>query len=121
MSIISGIKNILHKVIETDKKVEKTQQAIAKATVYAVKEEIQEIKDLNLTEVDKTQGDIVADVAITAMASMGIPASATMKQIISTSAAYTIRDIKEGCTNPNKLIVMRVVNKVRELIAQSNS
>ena len=68
---------------------------LPKAVVGAAKEEIKEIKDLNLTEVDQVQGDIVASVAIAAMASMGIPVSATMREIIKTSAAYAIRDFKE--------------------------
>ena len=88
---------------------------LPKAVVGAAKEEIKEIKDLNLTEVDQVQGDIVASVAIAAMASMGIPVSATMREIIKTSAAYAIRDFKEGYTNPEKLIVMRVINKVHEI------
>lgn len=88
---------------------------LPKAVVGAAKEEIKEIKDLNLTEVDQVQGDIVANVAIAAMASMGIPVSATMREIIKTSAAYAIRDFKEGYTNPEKLIVMRVINKIHEI------
>lgn len=90
-------------------------QVFPKAVVTATKEEIAEIKDLNLTEVDQLQGEVIASIAITAMASMGIPASITMREIIKTSAAYAIRDFKEGYTNPEKLIVTRVINKIHEL------
>lgn len=89
-----------------------------KVVVEAANEEFQEIKDLNLTEVDNTQGEIVASIAIAAMNSLGIPCSMAMKEIIKASAAYAIRDFKEGSTNPEKLIVMRVINKYKERLAQ---
>lgn len=88
---------------------------LPEAVIGAAKEEIKEIKDLNLTEVDQVQGDVIASVAVAAMASMGIPVSVTMREIIKTSAAYAIRDFKEGYTNPEKLIVMRVINKIHEI------
>ncbi|MBP5596350.1 MAG: hypothetical protein J6Y02_13265 [Pseudobutyrivibrio sp.] len=109
------VKNIFAISKNKAKDVKDNTAVIPKAVVAATKEEIKEIKDLNLTEVDQLQGDIIASVAITAMASMGIPASATMREIIKTAAAYTIRDFKEGYTNPEKLIVTRVINKIHEL------
>lgn len=104
------IKNVLNKEI-------KIAKTTPKVVYESVKEEIDEIKDLNLTEVDTVQGEMVANVAIAAMMSMGIPCSAAMKEVIKTAAAYTIRDIKEGSTNPEKLIVMRVVHKYKEYLA----
>lgn len=92
-----------------------TAKIMPEAVVGAVEEEVSEIKDLNLTEVDQLQGDIIAGVVMATMCQMGIPTNATMRQIIATSSAYVLRDFKEGYTNPEKLIVMRVINKIREL------
>lgn len=100
-----------------DDKIEQAAEVVeedTKAVAEAVKDEIQEVKDLNLTEADKLLGDTIAGIAITVMTSYGIPCSDVQKQIISKAAAYAIRDFKEGCTNPDKLIVMRVCNKLRE-------
>lgn len=98
------------------KKFDKAVVSTPSVMMNVAKEEIQEIKDLNLTEVDQVQGEVIASVAIAAMMSMGIPCSAAMKEIIKISAAYGIRDIKEGSTNPEKLIIMRVVNRYKEKV-----
>lgn len=113
--MFNKIKNIFTNNKDKAKDIKDKAAILPKAVIGAAKEEIKEIKDLNLTEVDQVQGDIIASVAITAMASMGVPVSATMREIIKTSAAYAIRDFKEGYTNPEKLIVMRVVNKIHEI------
>lgn len=113
--MLNKIKNILTSNKNKAKDIKNKAAILPEAIVGAAKEEIREIKDLNLTEVDQVQGDIVASVAMAAMASMGIPVSATMREIIKTSAAYAIRDFKEGYTNPEKLIVMRVINKIHEI------
>lgn len=105
----------IKKIFKREKKIVKNTAKVVSSTV---KEEIAEIKDLNLSEVDQVQGEIIASVAVTAMMSMGIPCSATMREIIKTSAAYALRDFKEGCTNPEKLIVMRVLNKIKEIKEQ---
>lgn len=108
---------IKHRVNEADNKIEQAAEIIkedTKAVAEAVKDEIQEVKDLNLTEADKLLGDTIATVATTVMTTYGIPCSDVQKQIISKAAAYAIRDFKEGCTNPDKLIVMRVCNKLHE-------
>lgn len=104
---------LFNKIDKVDNFVKSTPKVVA----GAAKEEIAEIKDLNLTEVDKMQGEMVASVAVAALAQIGVPASVTEREIIKTAAAYVIRDIKEGSTNPEKLILMRVINKYREALA----
>ncbi|MBQ2350083.1 MAG: hypothetical protein II393_02285 [Cytophagales bacterium] len=108
------MRNLLGKIKKIFTKTKDVPVNTVKVTHSVINEEIQEIKDLNLTEVDQLQGDIIASVAIAAMTSMGIPVSGVMKDIIAASAAYALRDFKEGCTNPEKLIVMRIINKVKE-------
>lgn len=106
---------MLEKIKKILKKEKFVAKQIPKGMVSVVKEEIAEIKDLNLTEVDQVQGEIIASIAVTAMASMGIPSSQTTREIIKIASAYAIRDFKEGSTNPEKLIVMRVLNKIKEI------
>lgn len=102
----------IKKLFSKQKKIVRNTEKVITSTVN---EEIAEIKDLNLSEVDQVQGEVIASIAIAAMAAYGIPCSATMREIIKMSAAYGIRDFKEGCTNPEKLIVMRVINKIKEI------
>ena len=106
---------VIEKIKKLFKRSKDTVKVLPEALVKAANEEVKEIKDLNLTEVDQLQGEVIASVAITTMAAMGIPCSLTMREIIKTSAAYALRDFKEGYTNPEKLIVTRVINKIHEL------
>ena len=108
---------MLKKIANIFKKGGDVAKATPKVITKTISEEIEEIKDLNLTEVDKVQGELIATVAVQAMNSLGIPYSMAMKEVIKTSAAYCLRDLKEGSTNPNKLIIMRVVNNYREKLA----
>lgn len=115
--IVPTFGTLKHEVDKVDDVIKEAPKAVindTKAVVQAVKDEIQEVKDLNLTEADKLLGDTIATVATTVMTTYGIPCSDVQKQIISKAAAYAIRDFKEGCTNPDKLIVMRVCNKLHE-------
>lgn len=104
--------DLIKRIFKREKKIMQNTHTVLSSTV---KEEIAEIKDLNLSEVDQVQGEVIASIAIAAMTAYGIPCSATMREIIKMSAAYGIRDFKEGCTNPEKLIVMRVINKIKEI------
>lgn len=103
------------KILDFFKKKKDNVKVVNKAIAEAIEDEVKEIKDLNLTEVDQLQGEVIASIAVAAMTSMGIGCSLTMREIIKTSAAYALRDFKEGYTNPEKLIVTRVLNKIREL------
>lgn len=111
--MFEGLKNIF-------KKTGKVVKATPGVTTKVIKEEIEEIKDLTLTETDKLQADVITGVAITAMAALGIPASTAVRDVMQTAIAYGIRDLKEGNTNPQKLIVMRVVNAYKERIEMRN-
>lgn len=112
--MFEGIKNIFTKTKDGVEKTEKVIKVTPKVTMKVIKEEIEEIKDLHVTEADNIQAEMITDVAITAMTALGIPSSIAVKEIIKTSIAYGLRDIKEGSTNPQKLIAMRVVNAYKE-------
>lgn len=116
--------NKIKEFLSNNRKVVEKTGVIVKATPTVthtvIKEEIAEIKDLSLTEVDKAQAEMIAAIAISAMMSLGIPVTASLKEIMTTAIAYGLRDIKEGCTNPEKLIVSRVVSRYKEKLAERN-
>lgn len=106
---------MLEKIKKLFKRGKDVAVAVPKVATSVIKEEFDEIKDLQITEVDNVQAELIASVAIAAMTSMGIPSSTAMREVIKQASAYCIRDFKQGCTNPQNLIVMRVINKVREV------
>lgn len=77
-----------------------------------VKGELEEIRNLSPTEEDYAQGEALADVAITAMASMGLGYTLLGKKIIAKVFAYGIRDIKDGIEDNQKLIIGRVIDEI---------
>ena len=77
-----------------------------------VKRELEEIRNLSPTEEDYAQGEALADVAITAMASMGLGYTLLGKKIIAKVFAYGIRDIKDGIEDNQKLIIGRVIDEI---------
>lgn len=112
-----GFKDLFKRVSNRVDKVDTIVKNTPKVVVSATTEEIKEIKDLNLTEVDQMQGEMIASVASMALQQIGIPISVTEREVIKTAAAYVIRDIKEGSTNPEKLILMRVIHKYKEALS----
>lgn len=76
--------------------------------------EVQEIKELVITEDDRVQGKLLAATTIATMTALGIPHTVAMQQIVEKVAAYTIRDLKDGIVRPQNLIVGRVIIEIRE-------
>lgn len=85
---------------------------VLKINSNVVKGELEEIRNLSPTEEDYTQGEALADVAITAMASMGLGHTLLGKTIIAKVFAYGIRDIKDGIEDNQKLIIGRVIDEI---------
>lgn len=85
---------------------------VLKINSNVVKGELEEIRNLSPTEEDYTQGEALADVAITAMASMGLGYTLLGKKIIAKVFAYGIRDIKDGIEDNQKLIIERVIDEI---------
>lgn len=85
---------------------------VLKINSNVVKGELEEIRNLSPTEEDYTQGEALADVAITAMASMGLGYTLLGKKIIAKVFAYGIRDIKDGIEDNQKLIIGRVIDEI---------
>lgn len=83
-----------------------------------IKGEIEEIRNLTPTEEDIKQGEVLADIAITAMASMGMTYTVMMQRIMAKVFAYGIRDIKDGVQDNKKLIIGRVIEEIKNEKAQ---
>ena len=78
-----------------------------------IKGELEEIQNLTPTEEDYKQGEAMADVAVAAMASVGLGHTVLGKVIIAKVFAYGIRDIKDGVEDNSKLIIGRVIEEIR--------
>ena len=85
-----------------------------KALGVAFKEEVKEIKNLELTDEDKEQGDKVAIMVVAALAGVGVPMCALGQKAIARVLAYVIRDVKDGIECQDKLIIARVINELKK-------
>lgn len=79
-----------------------------KALHRANKAEIEEIKNLKISDKDREQGTKVAAIAVAALAACGVPCGAAALPILETVFAYCIRDIKDGAETPDKLLALRI-------------
>lgn len=78
-----------------------------------IKGEVDEILHLQPTDEDKAQGKAAAALAITALASCGVPLGALGAPVLEKVFTYVIRDIKDGASTPEKLIVGRIVTEIK--------
>lgn len=92
------MKNFLRKLFKISKKV--------------IKDEVEEIKELKPTEEDYAQGEQLANAAILAMSSFGLPYSILSKEIMKKVFAYGIRDIRDGIQDNSKLLMRRVIDEI---------
>lgn len=83
-----------------------------KISEKVIKDEVEEIKELKPTEEDYTQGERLANAAILAMSSFGLPYSILGREIMKKVFAYGIRDIRDGIQDNSKLIMRRVINEI---------
>ena len=77
-----------------------------------IKDEVEEIRELKPTEEDYIQGERLANAAILAMSSFGLPYSILSREIMKKVFAYGIRDIRDGIQDNSKLIMRRVINEI---------
>lgn len=77
-------------------------------------DEIEEMKDLVITDEDKQQGEIAANLAVAAMGSMGMPCPEIGRRVMIIAFSYVIRNAKDGMEDTDKLIISRIVNEVKE-------
>lgn len=96
-------------------------KTILRINKNVIEGEIDEIKSLKVTEEDEKQGEAVATLAVTACTSMGIPLGVVGQKILTKVFAYAIRDIKDGASSPNKLIIGRVIDEIKKEHNKNNS
>lgn len=80
----------------------------------AMKQEIEEIVTLNITKEDEEQASKIANLAADAMMMYGVPVGGAGRAIMKKVIAYSLRDIKDGVNAPDKLIIRRVINELKE-------
>lgn len=85
-----------------------------KAFHKAMQEEIEEVKTLNITKEDEEQATKIANLAADAMMMYGVPVGGVGRAVMKKVIAYGLRDIKDGVNAPDKLIIKRVINELRE-------
>lgn len=77
------------------------------AVKQAFKAEMQEVKELKITEDDLDQAEKITGLMIATLGAYGV-ALLPLKPVIKKVLAYGIRDIKDGVKTPNKLILVRI-------------
>lgn len=80
----------------------------------AMKQEIEEVVTLNITKEDEDQASKIANLAADAMMMYGVPVGGAGRAIMKKVIAYSLRDIKDGVNAPDKLIIRRVINELKE-------
>ena len=80
----------------------------------AMKQEIEEVIILNITKEDEEQASKIANLAADAMMMYGVPVGGAGRAIMKKVIAYSLRDIKDGVNAPDKLIIRRVINELKE-------
>lgn len=85
-----------------------------RALKKAMKEEIEEVKTLNITKEDEEQASKIANLAADVMMMYGVPVGGVGRAVMKKVIAYSLRDIKDGVNTPDKLIIKRVMNELKE-------
>ena len=80
----------------------------------AMKQEIEEVVTLNITKEDEEQASKIANLTADTMMMYGVPVGGAGRAIMKKVIAYSLRDIKDGVNAPDKLIIKRVINELKE-------
>lgn len=80
----------------------------------AMKDEMEEVKTLNVTKEDEEQASKIANLTADAMMMYGVPVGGVGRAVMKKVIAYSLRDIKDGVNAPDKLIIKRVMNELKE-------
>lgn len=84
-----------------------------KAVHQAFRSEIQEVKELKITEEDLDQAEKITGLMIATLGAYGV-ALLPLKPIVKKVLAYGIRDIKDGVKTPNKLLLVRIKEELHK-------
>ncbi len=87
---------------------------VFKATHKAIKEEIDEVKNLVITEDDTAQAKAMRKVIVAAANAYGIPIPEQVQEVLDKALAYILRDAKDGLETPEKLLIKRIIDNIKE-------
>lgn len=81
----------------------------------ANKAEIAEIKGLIVTDEDRKQSEVITTVVMSALGACGVKIvnNGFIEEIIQTSIAYSLRDLKDGLKTKDKLLVNRIIKEIK--------
>lgn len=87
---------------------------IPRAIHKALKNEVQEIKGLVITEDDTKEAELITRLIVTVFNSYGAPVPEQIQTAFKIILKYGIRDIKDGCKTHDKFIVKRILNELNK-------
>ena len=87
---------------------------VIRATKKAIKEEIEEVKNLTITKDDTAQAKVMRRVIVSAADAYGIPVPKEIQVILDKALAHILRDCKDGIKTPEKLLVRRIIDNIKE-------
>lgn len=87
---------------------------VIKVTKKAIKEEVKEIKNLVITEDDIAQAKFIRNVIVAAASAYGVPIPEQVQEILDKSLSYILRDAKDGLKTPEKLLIKRIIDNIKE-------
>ena len=85
---------------------------IIKSLYRAGKSEVEEIKELKVTEEDLLQAEKYSLIVVSALTSAGFAFSPLLQPVLKIALGYCIRDIKDGETQPDKLLIKRIFSEL---------
>lgn len=88
---------------------------ICRVVRNTIKGEVQEIKELVITDEDKKQGKQLASIVHSICLVYGIPISTSVQKVIAKAGAYVVRDVKDGAKSPEKLIIGRIIGEMKAI------
>jgi hypothetical protein len=96
-------------------------KSIFRVSHKVVKCEIEEIKNSEVSDEDKEQAEFITNIVVSVLVSYGFVVSAAAQPIIKKAVALAIRDLKNGVKSPNKLIIGRIMEAIKEEMAEDLS
>ena len=85
---------------------------IIKSIGNSIKDEVSEVKSLQVTDEDLEQAGWITDLVVQAAGCYGV-ALIPLKSVIKKVIAYALRDLKEGVKTPDKLIIKRIIKEFK--------
>lgn len=80
---------------------------------YTVRDEFNEIKDIEPSEDDKKEAERLSVILASVAVAAGCPIPTALTPIIERLLAKVIRDAKDGVRTPDKLIYRRLINYLK--------